>query len=85
MNNQIKRWYFILSAIWAMFWIVDILFLVPSSNTIVGVLKDVFTDPLMFSISWIIVTIPYQFYLIYLGCTKVWNFVRVIIKKFKLR
>ncbi len=65
---KIKRWYFTLSAIWIVFWFLNIFFLIPTDP--LEEIKVFFTDSDAFSIYWLWITAPILFYLIWLGISK---------------
>lgn len=76
-KQKIARWFYILSAIWVIFWILDLVVFVPLvPNSFTQTLREIFTDPVAFSISWTFVTAPLQLYIIFLGLYNLVGFIK---------
>jgi hypothetical protein len=78
MQKQIKKWLIIISIIWSIFWITDILLLVPISGTFTQSLIDIFTDKATFSITWLFVTAPIQIYILFIIIKYILNKINII-------
>lgn len=73
MKTQFKKWYLILSAIWAIFWVIDIFLLVPIHDSFANGVVAVFSDLYEFSFVWTIVSAPFQLFCLYILLSKLFK------------
>lgn len=77
-KNIIKRWYFILSAIWIVGWFLIIFILVPDNPVEeIKLLLSYGTEvsTFAFQLYWLIITAPILLYLLILGLSKLWKYI----------
>lgn len=72
--NMFKRWYFILTVIWVVFWLIVNLLLLPTDP--IAEFKELFTDQLMFQIYWLWTTAPILLYLVVVGIMKLYTWTK---------
>jgi len=74
-NSQVvKKWFWILSFIWIVFWVLDILVLVPIyPDGIMNNIKNIFRDSDNLAFSYLLITAPIYLYLIFILVSKIFK------------
>ena len=77
-KKGIKRWYWILTSIWIVFWVLDVLVLVPLyPDGIMANIKGIFTDKTDLVFTYLLTTAPIYLYLIFMFISKIVNKIRI--------
>ena len=66
MKAKLNKWYLILSAIWAVFWALDIFFLVPINGSALETFKEMLSDSFLFYYMWFWIMTPFILYCTFL-------------------
>lgn len=76
--RRLKQWYWILASIWVVFWILDILILVPLyPDGVMNNIKSIFKDSDTLAFSYLIITAPIYVYLVFMLVRKIVNKIRL--------
>jgi hypothetical protein len=78
MIHKLKQWYWILTSIWIVFWVLDVLVLVPLyPDGIMSNIKGIFSDQTELAFIYLLITAPIYLYLIFMFISKIVNKIRM--------